>query len=136
MDIKVKNVKIVELPTYKDKRGSLTVGEKGKQFNFSINRFFYPHDNTEGAERGQHAHKTGWQMHICIGGKVIITLDDGAHKQEVKLDNPYTAILIGPMVWHPFVLDPKAFLFVLADSPYDAANYITDYNEFKKLTKN
>jgi dTDP-4-dehydrorhamnose 3,5-epimerase len=52
------------------------------------------------------------------------------------LDSPEQGIEIGPMIWremHDF--SPDCVVAVLADAPYDEADYIRDHSAFAELTK-
>ena len=133
MDTNVKNTKIIELPIKKDDRGSLCFFETENHIPFPIKRIFYIFDTKDGAIRGNHAHKESWQVHVCLGGSAKIMLDDGVNKQEVIIDKPNTGLIIGPMVWHSFILDKGANFFVASSNLYNEKDYIRDYTEFKKL---
>ena len=134
----VKNAKIIKFrqgPLNKN-TGSLCFFEAGNDIPFKMKRAFWIFDTTKGAKRGNHAHKKSYQIHICFGGKVTILLDDGKHKQKIILDNPRTGLIIGPKVWHSFVLEKNSSLFVLSSNYYSENDYIRNYAEFMKVTKN
>ena len=138
MKIKVKNVEIInfrEGPLNKD-TGHLCFFETGKDMPFKIKRAFWIFDTTKGARRGNHAHKKSWQIHICFGQSVKILLDDGKNKQEIILDNPRLGLIIGPKVWHSFVLSKGSSLFVLSSNYYSEKDYIRNYGDFMKTIKN
>jgi hypothetical protein len=66
-----------------------------------------------------------------VRGSVTFLLDDGTGPAEVTLDDPASGVLIGPMVWrelHHFSDD--CVVMVLASQPYDASDYIADYDQF------
>ena len=57
--------------------------------------------------------------------------DDGSTRDEVRLATPHVALHVPPMTWgtqRRYTRD--AVLLVLASHPYDAADYIRDYEEF------
>jgi dTDP-4-dehydrorhamnose 3,5-epimerase-like enzyme len=62
-------------------------------------------------------------------------LDEGSGRiAEVELATPERGVWIPPYVWGgQTYLDPDAVLFVAASDPYDAADYIVDYDEFSLL---
>ena len=61
-------------------------------------------------------------------------MDDGLRRDEVVLDDPGIGLYIPPMVWgSQFGYSPDAVLTVLASHPYDAADYVRDYEEFRVL---
>ncbi len=135
METRVKNTKIVDFrvgPKNQD-TGKLCFFEVGKEIPFDIKRAFCVFDTTEGAVRGHHAHKESWQIHICMGGKAKIMIDDGKNKEEILLDSPTKGLLIGPMVWHSFVLEKNCSLFVLCSNHYNEEDYVRSHEEFIKL---
>ncbi len=74
----------IDLPTFWDERGSLTVIEK--LLPFDIKRFYYIYDVTN--KRGGHRHKKTIQALICLGGSCEIYLNDGIKEEIVILDVP------------------------------------------------
>jgi hypothetical protein len=61
-------------------------------------------------------------------------VDDGRDRAEVKLDAPTMGIHIPPMIWSTqYRYTSDAVLLVLASEPYDAADYIRDYDAFLAL---
>jgi dTDP-4-dehydrorhamnose 3,5-epimerase-like enzyme len=131
--MKVKNVQMVNfrIGPLNQETGQLSFFEIGKEVPFEIKRVFCIFDTKEGAVRGHHAHKESSQIHICTGGKAKITVEDGKNKQEIVLDGPTQGLLIGPGVWHSFVLEKNCSLFVLSSNYYDERDYIRSYKDFK-----
>ena len=117
-----------------DVRGGLIALESGRQVPFPIERVYYLFGTADGAERGFHAHRALRQLAICVAGACTIRVDDGAERRDVRLDGPDKALFIGQMVWREMRdFTPGAVLMVLASSPYDEADYIRDYEEFRVL---
>ena len=55
--------------------------------------------------------------------------DDGERRQEFLLDAPELGLYLPPMVWSiQYKYTPDAALLVYASHPYDAADYIRDYD--------
>jgi UDP-2-acetamido-3-amino-2,3-dideoxy-glucuronate N-acetyltransferase len=137
MEIKTKNIQMIDFrigPLNKE-TGSLCFFEVGKEIPFEIKRAFCVFDTTESAERGHHAHKESWQIHIVMDGKATITVDDGVHTQKIVLDSPTKGLLVGPEVWHSFVLEKNCSLFVLSSNYYDEKDYIRSYDDFIRIIK-
>lgn len=62
-----------------------------------------------------------------------MVLDDGECETSVLMDSSEKGVLIEPRVWHYMRnFSPDCVLLVLADQHYDEADYIRDYEEFKK----
>ena len=58
-------------------------------------------------------------------------VDDGTHRQEFVLDRPDFGVHVMPMIWGTqYRYSSDAVLLVLASHPYDADDYIRDYDQF------
>ena len=68
---------IIELPTFGDDRGNLTVVEK--VLPFEIKRFYYIYDVS--SQRGGHRHKKTIQALISLGGSCEIYVNDGKKRR-------------------------------------------------------
>lgn len=130
----VRGVSIISLPTFQDMRGTLSVGEVGSELPFQPQRWFTVYDVPSKDVRGEHAHKTLHQFLVCVHGTCTVMVDDGENRAEIVLDRPNVGVYIPPMVWAAqFKYSPDAVLLVLASAPYDASDYIRDYDEFLAL---
>lgn len=113
---------LIELSTFTDKRGNLTVIEK--IIPFEIKRIFYIY-GVDGAKRGGHRHKTTVQAAICIKGSCEIYNNNGSEEQVFELDKPSKCLLLERKDWHAMSkFSEDAILMVLASEYYDAADYI------------
>jgi UDP-2-acetamido-3-amino-2,3-dideoxy-glucuronate N-acetyltransferase len=120
-----------ELPLVHDLRGNLTAGEVPADVPFTPRRYFLVHDVPTGEIRGSHAHRECAQFLVCVAGSCAVFVDDGEHRLEVALDRPNRGLYVPPMVWATqYKYTQDAVLMVLASHPYDAADYIRDYDEF------
>jgi acetyltransferase-like isoleucine patch superfamily enzyme/dTDP-4-dehydrorhamnose 3,5-epimerase-like enzyme len=127
----VPSVGVIELPCVKDLRGELTFGELGQHLPFAPKRFFSVYNVPSRDIRGEHAHRKCHQVVMCAKGSVSIMVDDGRHRDTVKLDRPNVALHIPPMVWaSQYQYSSDAILLVLASDTYDASDYIRVYEEF------
>ena len=114
--------KIINLTTYTDNRGNLTVIEK--IIPFDIKRIFYIY-GVDDSKRGGHRHHETIQAAICLKGSCIISSNDGEKNEEFILDNPSKCLIIDTIDWHTmhnFTTD--AILMVLASEFYNAKDYI------------
>lgn len=126
----------VRLPRISDDRGSLAFGEGLKHIPFEIKRVFWTYDVQPTAERGDHAHRTCQMVLFPIGGSYRIVLDDGYSKVPILMDNPSIGVLIPPLVWCSLSdFSERAACICLASHPYEAEDYIHDYQEFQYLVK-
>lgn len=130
------DVKTINLNTFPDDRGFLTVGELGKDFDFPIKRFYYIYGVPGQVRRGFHAHKELRQLMICLHGSCMIDFDDGSEKITIKLDSPKTAIYVGPGIWREmYDFKDDAVLLVQTSEKYNENDYIRDYNCFLKAAR-
>jgi dTDP-4-dehydrorhamnose 3,5-epimerase-like enzyme len=113
---------LINLKTFCDRRGNLTVIEKVIPFN--IKRIFYIY-GVDSSVRGKHRHKTTIQAATCIQGKCMIWNNDGKKKEEFILDSPDKCLILEPADWHKmYNFSPDAILMVLASEYFDANDYI------------
>ena len=121
----------MELSTFSDSRGKLTVIEEDDHLPFSIRRVYYLYDMPGGVVRGAHAHKALQQLMIAVSGSFDIVLDDGMTQQRFRLDRPDRGLLIGSMIWRSLEnFSDGAVCCVLASAPHLDSDYIRDYDEF------
>lgn len=115
--------KLINLKTFTDVRGNLTVVDN--VFDFDIKRVFYIY-GVDSSIRGRHRHKKTVQAAVCIQGSCRILNDDGAGNIEAfLLDNPSKCMIIEPKDFHQMDnFTPDAILMVFASHSFDAADYI------------
>jgi UDP-2-acetamido-3-amino-2,3-dideoxy-glucuronate N-acetyltransferase len=131
----VSGVAVYHLRAVRDLRGSLAVAELGRELPFEPKRFFVVHDVPSRHVRGEHAHRRLHQFLVCLKGEFSLVVDDGSKRQEVRLRGPEIGVYLPPMVWGiQYRFSPDAVLLVLASDVYDPADYIRDYEDYRKLT--
>jgi hypothetical protein len=120
-----------EMPVITDLRGSISVGEIGRNLPFAPRRYFTVFRVPGEEVRGAHAHKTCHQFVVCVRGSVNLMVDDGSSREELVLDTPAVGVHLPPMIWGvQYKYSSDAILLVLASEPYDADDYIRDYQQF------
>lgn len=125
---------LISLQARGDSRGSLVAIEDHKNVPFDIKRVYYVYGTKEGVSRGFHAHRELRQMVIPLSGSCDFLLDDGKTVVTVALKDPTVGLMVEKMVWHEMHnFSNDCILLVLASAHYDEADYIRDYDEFKKL---
>jgi dTDP-4-dehydrorhamnose 3,5-epimerase-like enzyme len=128
------DIKLIQLQSHGDERGSLVSLEEEKNIPFPIKRVYYVFNTKDKVRRGFHAHKKLKQLAIVVKGSCRFLLDDGNEKIEVLLDNPAQGLYIESFVWREmFDFSEDCVLMVLADSVYDEADYVRDYSEFTQM---
>ncbi len=114
--------RMLDLKTFSDKRGHLTVIEK--ILPFDIKRVFYIY-GVDDSVRGGHRHHKTFQAAICIAGSCIISNHDGTKQEEFLLDSPNKCLILEPQDWHTMHhFTPDAILLVLASEFFDHNDYI------------
>jgi acetyltransferase-like isoleucine patch superfamily enzyme len=127
----VRDVRLVRMPHFHDMRGSLSVGDFGKDLPFAPKRYFVVFGVPTQETRGEHAHRRCHQFLVCLHGSVRVLADDGHHREEFLLDSPSLGIHLPPMTWGTqYRYSADAVLLVFASEPYDADEYIRNYDEF------
>jgi dTDP-4-dehydrorhamnose 3,5-epimerase-like enzyme len=118
---------IINLKTFSDKRGNLTVIEK--LLPFDIKRIFYIY-GVDDSERGGHRHHKTIQAAICISGSCTVYCNNGDLEKVHLLDSPNKCLLIQPNDWHTmYNFSKDAILLVLASENYAESDYIFEkYN--------
>ncbi|MFN0107346.1 MAG: WxcM-like domain-containing protein [Blastocatellia bacterium] len=129
-------VTIYDLPQFVDMRGSLVVGEFDRNLPFQPKRFFTVFDVPGREVRGEHAHRRLHQFFVCLKGDCSLVVDDGVHREELRLSSPTVGVHVQPMVWGiQYKFSSDAVLLVLASDKYEADDYIRDYDEFRQLVE-
>lgn len=130
-DTSVRGVTLHQLRAVPDMRGSLAVGEMGPDVPFDARRFFLVYDVPSMETRGEHAHLACSQFLVAVKGSLRVVADDGHTREEFVLDRPDLGLFLPPRVWGiQYHYSADAVLMVLASHPYDAADYIRDYDAF------
>ncbi|MBL4830653.1 MAG: FdtA/QdtA family cupin domain-containing protein [Aliivibrio sp.] len=114
---------LIELPTFQDERGALTVVEK--ILPFEIKRFYYIYDVT--SKRGGHRHRKTKQVLLCLGGSCEIYVNNGNVEHTYLLDSHNQCLFLEAEDWHTMDNFSKgAILMVFASEFYDVADYIDE----------
>ena len=119
---------LIDLKTFTDLCGNLTVIEK--TIPFEIKRIFYIY-GVDNSARGGHRHKKTKQAAICIQGSCHIYNNDGAQEDNFVLDKPNKCLILETQDWHTMDnFSDDAILMVLASEYFDQSDYIFEpYNQ-------
>lgn len=127
---------ITALRTVSDIRGDLLPIDLPGDLPFVPQRVFFVHGVPSKEVRGEHAHRQCEQFLICISGSVSCIVDDGTTRHEYVLDDPSMGLHMPPMTWGTqYDYSADAVLVVFASRPYEDADYIRDYEEFRALAR-
>jgi dTDP-4-dehydrorhamnose 3,5-epimerase-like enzyme len=124
----------ISIPGAKDERGSINFMEYGKALPFPVKRAFWLHHIAPGQWRGRHGHRDNQLILVAVAGSCRVHLDDGRTKEAVPLEDPGKGLLVGTWVWHELTdFAPGSVILVLCSDLYDEAEYLRNYDEFKRL---
>tara|TARA_R110000824_G_scaffold192331_5_gene374415 strand:- start:1168 stop:1566 length:399 start_codon:yes stop_codon:yes gene_type:complete len=127
------NIQTINLPTFSDDRGNLTVLENLKDVPFDFQRVFYVYGVKARERRGEHAHTITSQLLVCLKGSVTVECKDGKNEEFVILDSPTKGVIIPAGIWaEQIYVEEDTILLVLCDHLYFEEDYIRDYKEFLK----
>lgn len=112
---------ILNLPTFDDDRGSLTVLERALPFEVVRSYWIY---GADGHTRGGHRHTHTRQALVAVSGRVTMYMNDGVTEEELVLDHPSKCLLVEPKDWHTMTFEKSAVLLVMSSHPYNRSEYI------------
>jgi hypothetical protein len=99
---------------------------------FDIRRVYYLYDIPGGASRGGHAHRGLEQVLVAASGSFEVALSDARGVSTIRLDRAHRGVHIAPGVWRELRnFSSGAICLTLASEPYDEADYIRDYDQFR-----
>ena len=129
----LRRVRHIDLQHSADARGGLVVAEVGRHVPFDIRRMYALIDVPGPACRGRHAHRALEQVFVVLQGGFQLTLDDGSTRTVLRMNSASHAVYVGPMIWRELDgFDANTVCVVLASMLYDEADYIRDYDEFRR----
>ncbi|HWM64143.1 MAG TPA: FdtA/QdtA family cupin domain-containing protein [Solirubrobacterales bacterium] len=132
----VDDCRLIDLPVIHNPQGNLTFIEGQTHVPFDIARVYYLYDVPGGAERGGHAHKDLQQLLVAMSGSFEIVVDDGAKRRGIRLNRSYVGLYMPSMIWRELVdFSSGSVCMVLASKPYEEADYIRDYEDFRQAAE-
>lgn len=100
---------------------------------FAVQRVFWTYYTPESIVRGRHAHLRTEQIIIAAAGRITITTELAAGAIAIfRLEDPHMGLYVPPCTWHTMQYSHPAVQLVLASQPFSAADYIRDYEEFRR----
>lgn len=122
---------LLDLPTFEDERGRLTVAEVGEAVPFGLERVYYLYDVPAAATRGEHAHRNLEQVMIAVSGALDVTLEGRFGREEFRLDSPDRGLYVPRMAWRELAnFTDGAVCLVLASRRHDPDDYVEDRDAF------
>lgn len=130
----VKDCVLVDIPTFIDERGAISVMDK--ELPFDVKRVFWLHHIKDGKDRGAHALLDSSEIMVAIHGSFVVDLDDAENRTSIELNDPSKGLMIRPGVWfktHSYKED--GVTLILASEEYSRDKYTYDYSEYLALRK-
>ena len=129
-------IQIIQLPKILDKRGNLSVIEEWKNIPFKIKRTYWIYDVPGGEVRGGHAYKENREFIVALSGSFDVILDDGKERKTYSLNRSYYGLYVPKGIWREMNnFSTNSLALILASTPYDAGDYIYDYEQFLSIRK-
>lgn len=118
-----------------DERGHLVIVEGAEDIPFEIKRIFYIYGSAPDVVRGQHANRESEFVLINVAGTSKVKVKDGKGNEAVySLNRPHTGIYLPRMIWKDmYDFSEDSVLLCLANTHYDASEYIRNYDDFVRL---
>ena len=126
-------VHIIELSTIRDRRGNLSVIESNDSIPFKVARTYWIYDVPGGANRTGHAFRTQHEFIVALSGSFDVVIDDGTERKRFHLCRSYYGLYVPAMMWRELDnFSTNSVAMVLSSTHYDAADYIEDYEQYRK----
>lgn len=131
-------VKMLQFRKLGDERGRLVVVEGGQDIPFEIKRVFYIYGSDPDVVRGKHANRRSEFILINVAGSSKVrVIDCSGNEMVISLNHPHTGVYLPAMVWKDmYDFSPDSVLLVLSSEHYDPNEYIRDFDEFRRVSKN
>ena len=114
--------------------GFITTTQYTDRIPFTIKRVFWTHGTPPEVVRGRHANKATEEVLIAISGSIRVKADTGEKVKEFELKQAQEGLYIPAMCWTELTFSEGAVALCLASTDFSEADYIKDYEYFKKLS--
>ncbi|MEG0814986.1 MAG: FdtA/QdtA family cupin domain-containing protein [Mucinivorans sp.] len=128
---------IINLPKILDRRGNLSFIEGNNHIPFAIKRTYWIYDVPGGEVRGAHAYRENEELVVALSGSFDVVLNDGTKEYRFQLNRSYCGVYIPKMMWRTLEnFSTNSLALVLSSTRYNEADYIRDFDQFKKEVTN
>ena len=125
----LEQIKLIEIPSTEDSRGTLSSIEQNKDIPFEIKRIFYVHHILK--SRGGHAHIDTDQVVIPIYGSFSIRVSDKKSSKVFVLNDPKKGLYIPRLIFiEMFDFSENAVCLTLANTEYDIKKSLRTKEDF------
>jgi hypothetical protein len=125
---------LINLPKIPDLRGNLSFIEEDSHIPFKIHRVYWIYDVPGGEYRGGHAFRETEELIVALSGSFDVILNSGEKDYVFHLNRSYYGIYVPKMLWRVLEnFSTNSLALILASTDYSEADYIRDFDEFKKM---
>lgn len=129
-------MQIITLPKIADYRGNLSFIEEETHIPFKIRRVYWIYDVPGGEFGGSHAFKESEEFIVAISGSFDVILHNGTEEKKFSLNRSYYGLLVGKLVFRRLEnFSTNSLALILASTPYNADDYIRNFDEFLTIVK-
>lgn len=126
--------RIIDLPKILDRRGNLSIIEEENHIPFKIKRTYWIYDVPGGEKRGGHAYRENQEFIVALSGSFDVLLDDGKEQNIFHLNRSYYGLYVPKGFWRKMEkFSTNSLALILSSTPFNADDYIYDYEQFKKV---
>ena len=126
--------RIIDLPKILDRRGNLSIIEEENHIPFKIKRTYWIYDVPGGEKRGGHAYRENQEFIVALSGSFDVLLDDGKEQNIFHLNRSYYGLYVPKGFWRKMEnFSTNSLSLILSSTPFNADDYIYDYEQFKKV---
>ncbi len=102
----------------------------------SIERVYWIYDVPGGEYRWGHAFKNTCEVIVAMSGSFDVVVHDGKHEQRYHMNRSYYGLFVPKMTWRSIEnFSTNSLALIAADKIYDEEEYIREFDEFKKGSK-
>ncbi|WP_461489203.1 sugar 3,4-ketoisomerase [Pontibacter sp. HJ8] len=120
-------------PVGSDAIGYIASTQYARDIPFGIRRVFWTYGTPQQVLRGQHANKATEEVLVALTGRITVETDTGRGTETFVLDSPTKGVYIPAMCWTTLHLAEGTVGLCLASTDFDEADYIRDYEVFKRM---
>ena len=127
---------LIQFPKFGDSSvGYISVTDAaGPLIPFGVQRVFWTYFTPESIVRGRHAHHRTEQVLVAAAGRITVTTElPDRTIQSFRLEDPHVGLYVPPHTWHTMHYSHSAVQLVFASTPYNEADYIRDYDQFREM---
>ena len=126
--------RIIDLPKILDRRGNLSIIEEENHIPFKIKCTYWIYDVPGGEKRGGHAYRENQEFIVALSGSFDVLLDDGKEQNIFHLNRSYYGLYVPKGFWRKMEnFSTNSLALILSSTPFNADDYIYDYEQFKKV---